>query len=71
MNNNALEGVTIDLVGDQLTNWNVNIRGPVIQFFHFWRSFHFAYPSLPYLLRSYVFCVGRDPLRRRKVRRKR
>ena len=29
MNNNAIEGVSIQLVGDTLTNWNATIVGPV------------------------------------------
>jgi ubiquitin-protein ligase len=29
LNNNPIEGVSIELVGDQLTNWNAIILGPV------------------------------------------
>ena len=28
LNNAALEGVAVELVGEQLTNWNVTINGP-------------------------------------------
>ncbi len=29
LNNKPIEGVKIELVNDQLTNWNVHILGPV------------------------------------------
>lgn len=48
LTNNPLDGVSVELVGDQLTNWNVTIQGPVILNLFFWQINHtFHYSKIP------------------------